>query len=374
MHVDAANVKSFPGEPTTNLVPNPDFSSGTTSWGTYTTTPTVVTVTDAPRTYGTARSVLQCVTSATLNGGGNYGGTTQTGFSFTAGLSYTVSYYARSLSGTLSVRFSNQTGSGDESNLSHDITVTDTWTKFTRTVTLDLAKSQTLIYNKNGSIAGATFQIADMQIEQKAYATNFVNGTRGTTVATGGGWGDLTKNVNHGALTNGPSANSANGGSIVFDGINDYALCANSINVTLSSFTAIAWAKHTVSSDLKILSFDANNHLLQTFNGNFRICTIANGCTVGTATINDGTWKMLTTVGDATSIRGYINDNATPDITQTTSGTVISGQPIIAATLITGSPSYFFNGNIALVSIYNRALSTSEIKQNYEASRTRFNV
>ena len=35
-------------------------------------------------------------------------------------------------------------------------------------------------------------------------------------------WTDLSKNRNNGTLTNGPTFDSANGGSIVFDGTDDY--------------------------------------------------------------------------------------------------------------------------------------------------------
>ena len=35
-------------------------------------------------------------------------------------------------------------------------------------------------------------------------------------------WTDLSKNRNNGTLTNGPTFNSANGGSISLDGSNDY--------------------------------------------------------------------------------------------------------------------------------------------------------
>jgi hypothetical protein len=39
---------------------------------------------------------------------------------------------------------------------------------------------------------------------------------------TGTDWTDLSGNQINGILTNGPAYNSSNGGSIVFDGINDY--------------------------------------------------------------------------------------------------------------------------------------------------------
>ena len=40
-------------------------------------------------------------------------------------------------------------------------------------------------------------------------------------------WNDLTSNQNVGTLTNGPTFNTGSGGSIVFDGVDDYVDCGN---------------------------------------------------------------------------------------------------------------------------------------------------
>jgi hypothetical protein len=40
-------------------------------------------------------------------------------------------------------------------------------------------------------------------------------------------WGDLTQSGDNGTLTNGPTFTSANGGAIVFDGVDDYSINAN---------------------------------------------------------------------------------------------------------------------------------------------------
>jgi hypothetical protein len=47
-------------------------------------------------------------------------------------------------------------------------------------------------------------------------------------------WTDIA-NLTNGTLTNGPTFNSANGGSIVFDGVDDYAVWTNN---PLSSLTS----------------------------------------------------------------------------------------------------------------------------------------
>ena len=43
-------------------------------------------------------------------------------------------------------------------------------------------------------------------------------------------WNDLTGNKNVGTLTNGPTFNTGSGGSIVFDGVDDYVNLGTSIN------------------------------------------------------------------------------------------------------------------------------------------------
>ena len=61
-------------------------------------------------------------------------------------------------------------------------------------------------------------------------------------------WYDLSGNGNNGTLTNGPTFDSGNGGSIVFDGTNDYVNgpTTNSVignNISLISLSA--WVKIT---------------------------------------------------------------------------------------------------------------------------------
>ena len=66
-----------------------------------------------------------------------------------------------------------------------------------------------------------TIYVCDFQSEVKAYATQYTPDSRGATVATGGGFADLSGYNNHGELVNGVSYNSDNCRSLVFDGIDD---------------------------------------------------------------------------------------------------------------------------------------------------------
>ena len=59
-------------------------------------------------------------------------------------------------------------------------------------------------------------------------------------------WTDLSGNSNTGTLTNGPSFNDGNQGSIVFDGINDYASLSTTTPTDLQgnpAFTVDGWFK-----------------------------------------------------------------------------------------------------------------------------------
>jgi len=58
----------------------------------------------------------------------------------------------------------------------------------------------------------------------------------------GNTWNDLSGS-NHGTLLNGPTYNSGNGGSIVFDGINDVVSLGNVLNMGLNSWTVSCWVK-----------------------------------------------------------------------------------------------------------------------------------
>jgi hypothetical protein len=54
-------------------------------------------------------------------------------------------------------------------------------------------------------------------------------------------WTDLSGNGRNGTLTNGPTYSSANGGSIVFDGTDDFVQCTGSLTVTAATF--VTWIR-----------------------------------------------------------------------------------------------------------------------------------
>lgn len=201
-------------------------------------------------------------------------------------------------------------------------------------------------------------------------------------------WTDISGNGNNGTLTNGPTFNSANGGSIVFDGTDDYVAIANSstINPNNGSFTIICWVNSDPSNagdgwDLWIgkRTTGTNGYYVGANNPSGVRFMIGNDAGSRTDTAFIGytfnTWAMFTAVLDRTANTQTIIRN---NFEQTASTTPSGGNYYNTGTLSIGADigvgSFFVNGRQSIVLMYNRALSSSEIAQNYNATKSRFGL
>tara|TARA_B100000497_G_C7670119_1_gene404388 strand:- start:626 stop:1348 length:723 start_codon:yes stop_codon:yes gene_type:complete len=210
---------------------------------------------------------------------------------------------------------------------------------------------------------------------------------------SGGTWSDLVGG-NNGALTNGPTFDSGDGGSIDFDGSDDKVLYGSngaSILNGLTELTLQVWYKaDTTNNDMGIIfGKTSNDNADATFGMRF---DKSGGTGGGSQVIKSGfgdnntnqiesssniqstDWICITvTCVLGTSIKLYKNGiEDTPTATRIASS---GANPISGATDIAigvGAKSAVFNGKIPVVSIYNRALSSSEILQNYNALKNRF--
>ena len=206
---------------------------------------------------------------------------------------------------------------------------------------------------------------------------------------TGTTWTDLSGNSNNGTLTNGPTVSNVNGGSIVFDGTNDYVDTVNTgttfqfANVT---FTVSLWIKTIATSGVIIskgatastagwmFQFDSAGTVSGTTKGSDGTNTYNRS---STATVNNNTWRNIvavyttntTTLGsNTTSI--YI-DGVLSNGTGTLGGLVYATttDTIQIGRRPTGA---YWSGSVSNIQIYNRELTASEILQNYNAVKSRF--
>ena len=206
---------------------------------------------------------------------------------------------------------------------------------------------------------------------------------------TGTTWTDLSGNGYNGTFTNGPIFNSGNGGSIVFDGINDVITFGDILNIGLSSWTVSCWVKFNGGSGLMGVmgktsyrsfvgrySFYIDNNSLNAFfqpDNNYIITT-------SILPYLDNKFHNLVMTIDLTSMMYFYIDGiskGTPLNVSSTSGINLNTS---TANFYIGSygsanglsPLYFLNGNIGHASIHNRALTATEVIQNYNDLRSRF--
>jgi len=203
-------------------------------------------------------------------------------------------------------------------------------------------------------------------------------GSYPTTAST---WYDLSGNTNNGTLINGPTFNSANSGSIVFDGSNDYASGSGTILTTQG--TLVVWFKtsNTYSNNY-LLSLPWFSHGNNGFDLGFGGSTTFRGIVVTTdghreltytTTYSDNNWHMGAITYSASNAVLYYDGVARTTWTSL-SGSLrqtANGEFNIARF---GSFGAYVAASISNTAIYNRALSNSEITQNFNAQKDRFGL
>ena len=195
---------------------------------------------------------------------------------------------------------------------------------------------------------------------------------------TGTAWTDLSVNSRNGTLTNGPTYSATNGGSIVFDGSNDYVQCLGSLTVTAATF--VTWIKRNGSqgqydgilfsrgTNTTGMNFKTSNQLGYHWNDAGNTYNWQSGLT-----IPDATWCMIAVSVTSTAATAYLCQTGG---TTTATNTVNHASSLLNDIKIAqdDAGSRFFNGNIAIAQLYNIALSAGQVSTNFEADRARFGV
>jgi hypothetical protein len=202
-------------------------------------------------------------------------------------------------------------------------------------------------------------------------------------------WTDLSKEGNNTTLVNGPTFNSENGGSIVFDGTNDYGWFNRNGGTNFDGKDEISictWVNYqsTGSLDSYVMmednfagDFQEPVRIAISPSGTFKadICS-TNSCIVNSTdvTVVTNQWFNFSFTYDGAYIKNYINSNFKSSVSQ--SGNIDTPLQSNARWLLGCGEltrgERFSNVKLASIQMYNRALSAEEIKQNYNATRGRF--
>jgi hypothetical protein len=196
-------------------------------------------------------------------------------------------------------------------------------------------------------------------------------------------WFDKSGFSNNGTLTNGPTFSSANLGSIVFDGVDDYVQTLTGSIANNSSFTLSCWFKITTLNSTYRPLVDGGNlgsgtagYTLSIDNTNKLFIAANAGYVSVTTTLNTNTWYYVVGVASAGSpynlsvyvngVLGTVSASATTNVLTNNFSYVRVGENC--------SNGLRFPGNIAATQIYSRALTQAEITQNFNALRGRFGI
>jgi hypothetical protein len=199
-------------------------------------------------------------------------------------------------------------------------------------------------------------------------------------------WNDLSGNNNTGTLTNGPTFNSENGGSIVFDGSGSKRIPITVTPLIQNDFTFISWAKRDGNSSTSIGGI-FGNHFHTQFSGaniyftntnNTVTMSAGNGLTRPTHTVTiprtNMEWNCYVIRYTGTTYEFYFNGVLLDSRTAVVVQSLDTNQFIIGVWAASYLSEYYLNGKISQCLSYNRALSASEIQQNYNATKGRFNL
>ena len=205
-------------------------------------------------------------------------------------------------------------------------------------------------------------------------------------------WNDLSRGSNNGTLVNGPTFNSGNGGSIVFDGADDYVdSVTQSIPIQDNTpFSVSVIFKTTLLSSGQLIgnwnTLVTPGWRIDIVSGQIRILITSenggNGRAIRTnLTYNNGSiFHFCSTYSGNGNISGmslYINGTPvqTTSILNTSPGTLINSKITLGASQFnTNDFVNIFSGNIYQTSIYNRALTAQEVLQNYNATKSRYGL
>ena len=213
-------------------------------------------------------------------------------------------------------------------------------------------------------------------------AANYLSYVSGSST-----WRDISSSNLSGSLFNGPTFSSGNGGSIVFDGTNDYVINSNfNITPTNNELSISLWYKTSNNATEKMLidlcgttSTSSNRDFFsirQNWRSNSKISCYFNSTTgfqyvaFPNQVVTD-TWNNIVYSKVGNTLNAYLNGISVA--TQNVTGNIQTIQRYIIANDNLFS-SNLFAGSISTILIYNRGLIASEVLQNYNSTKARFGL
>jgi hypothetical protein len=408
LYLDAANTKSLADVPSTNLIKN---SQQFENWNKYQSTVSTDTTT-APDGTNTADTNIE---TSGLTG---WRGVNQSVNDTISGQTYTFSIYAKNYNGRniqmtvydpplyanfYYTNFNLQLGTTLNSYVNGNavrtnssmISVGDGWYRCSvsgyipnatqlQPYVMLLNSGNTVSYTGDGT---SGVYLWGAQLEVGPVATTYIPTTTisASRVPT---WVDISKGGNNGTLVNNLTYNYSNGGSLVFDGVNDYVSVPSLANTSFPQDAGTISVWYNIDSTGQIATYppifdgyDGRNHIFirRTSNPLYTIQVVFQDVSLAyrynyvyLSTLDIWHNIVVTYVtGISSSVKFYI------DGILINSGTISDSawrptQQFVGIGSIYATDTAKGKGSI--LQIYNRALSSSEVLQNYNAAKGRFGL
>lgn len=309
------------------------------------------------------------------------------GITATANTTYTTSMEFFAPYGNLQFTITGNQGVGLLTRIGDSYRYFRTWTKNATTsgqhlylIAPGLAANQ--------DITNGIIYYRRVQWEQRDFLTPWVNGTRGNTVATGGGWADISGNSNHASLQNEPRFTDIASGVLTLDGVaSHFNLVGN------TQWGVFANSSFTLRAVIRPQNIGTPQAIISQRHGDaMSLFILANGKVtlemddtqnyVGTnTTLVNNNWYDITVVftsASASSAASYYINGVFERSETKWDGNGITNNTSLwigwqSRTDYAVNPGYF-QGNIACIQVYNRALSDLEISQNFSAIKGRIGL
>ena len=208
---------------------------------------------------------------------------------------------------------------------------------------------------------------------------SYLQGSSGTT------WTDVSGQGNNGTLINGASYSN---GTIIFDGVDDYARVPYSVSLNPETITVNAWINRTQAINyahfigLPVKNFTWSPPYMSygvEYIGTSNTISFVLGFTNNTFAYTDfnlsfgnNRWFNFTASYDRSSVKIYIDGVLVVTRAETRSMFQSTADFYVGA--INSSAQYPLNGKIGVTQVYNRSLSANEIQQNFQSLRGRYGI
>jgi hypothetical protein len=193
---------------------------------------------------------------------------------------------------------------------------------------------------------------------------------------------DLIDGGNNGTLINGTSFDSGNGGALSLDGVNDGVNGPTGVTwFTNKSFTIESWFNFNPSPPSEQLWFSANLnggstqqdiHLRVVYGANLRFGFYSNDLDANGVVSNSNWYNVMCWYDYSTdNAKIYVNGS---QVASSSAGPFIQSSANIGVGYWISRNTQYFKGNIAVTRVYDRALTSDEVLQNYNVQKGRFGL